>query len=171
MTPTRLVVLAWGNESRGDDGLGPAFLAAAEALADPPGLATTFVGDFQLQPEHAVDLDGVDLALFVDASRTAPAPFGFRRVEPERSATFTTHGLSPGAVLDAFAATFGRAPPAAFELAIPGASFELGEPLRERARMCLDAALAFYAELRRDASVAAWQRAAAPGAAVASGRH
>ena len=41
MSPTRLVVLAWGNESRGDDGLGPAFLAHAEAQRDPAGVETS----------------------------------------------------------------------------------------------------------------------------------
>ncbi len=160
MAPTRLVVLAWGNDGRGDDGLGPAFVARAEALPDPRGVRTTFVADYQLQPEHAVDLNGSDLALFVDASRTAAAPFDFRRVEAARTATFTTHGLAPGVVLAAFDATFGRPPPPAFELAIPGEAFELGEPLRERARACLDAALAFFAVLRGEASADAWQRAA-----------
>ena len=125
----RLVVLAWGNESRGDDGLGPAFLAHSEALADPPGVATTFVTDFQLQPEHAIDLDGRDLALFVDASLAAAAPFAFRRLEAARTATFSTHGVPPGVVLDAFAATFGRAAPPAYELAIHGETFALGTPL------------------------------------------
>jgi hydrogenase maturation protease len=163
MAPTRLAVLAWGNESRGDDGLGPAFLAAAEALPDPDGVTTTFVGDFQLQPEHAVDLDGCDLALFVDASRTASPPFAFCRVQPARVATFTTHGVSPGVVLGAFEATFGRPPPPAFLLSIPAERFELGEPLRERARICLAAALAFFARLRGNASEAAWAREAGAG--------
>ena len=140
--------------------MGPAFLARVEALPDPPGVASTFVADFQLQPEHAVDIDRHDLVLFVDASRTADAPFVFRRVEPTRTATFTTHGVAPGVVLGAFEATFGRAPPPAFELAIRGESFDLGEPLRERARMCLEAALAFFAALRGDASPGAWQREA-----------
>jgi hydrogenase maturation protease len=170
MAPTRLVVIAWGNESRGDDGLGPAFVARAEALPDPPGVRTTFVADFQLQPEHAVDLNGGDLALFVDASRTATAPFEFRRVEPARTATFTTHGVAPGVVLAAFDATFGRPPPPAFELAIPGEDFELGEPLRKRARGCLDDALAFFAVLRGDTSAGAWQRAAEARAGVTPGR-
>ncbi len=56
-----------------------------------------------------------------------------------------------GVVLGAFEATFGRAPPPAFELAIRGERFDLGEPLGERARLCLEAALAFFAALRGDA--------------------
>jgi hypothetical protein len=120
-------------------------------------VASTFVADFQLQPEHAVDLDGRDLVLFVDASRTAESPYVFRRVEPARTATFTTHGVAPGVVLGAFEATFRRAPPPAFELAIRGERFDLGEPLGEPARLCLEAALAFFAGLRGNASAVVWQ--------------
>jgi hydrogenase maturation protease len=154
---TRLVVLAWGNDSRGDDALGPAFLDRAGAEPDPPGVETRFVADFQLQPEHAFDLDGCDLALFVDASRSAIAPFEFRRVDPAPSATFTTHGVAPEVVLDAYTLTFGRDPPPAYALAIRGETFELGEPLCEQALMSLEAALAFFADLRKDASAPAWR--------------
>jgi len=168
MRPTRLVVLAWGNESRGDDGLGPAFLAQAESQSDPAGVTTTFVADYQLQPEHAIDLDGQDLALFVDASRDVDAPYAFRRVEPARTATFTTHGVAPGVVLGAFAATFGRAAPPAYELAIRGETFGLGEPLGAPARNALEAALAFFAGLRKAASAPAWDRAAGSAGATAA---
>ena len=60
-------------------------------------------------------------------------------------------------MLAAFASTFGRAAPPAYELAIRGESFDLGEPLGERARLCLEEALAFFAVLRGNASVVAWQ--------------
>ena len=59
---TRLVVLAWGNPSRGDDALGPEFLRAAEGIAPRGGPSVEFVTDFQLQPEHALDVAGRDLA-------------------------------------------------------------------------------------------------------------
>mgnify|MGYP003444587014 CR=1 FL=1 len=110
MSPVRLVVLAWGNESRGDDALGPLFLAHAQAQSDPPAVTTTFVGDFQLQPEHAVDLDSADIALFVDASIAARPPFTFSELMPAASATFSTHGFTPGAVLDAYRRAFRRCP-------------------------------------------------------------
>lgn len=170
---TRLVVLAWGNDSRGDDALGPRFLARAEDAADPPGVTTTFVADFQLQPEHAVDLDGHDLVLFVDAGRGTPSPYRFREIHASRSATFTTHGLEPGVVLDAFRLTFGRPPPPAFELAIRGETFELGMPPCAQAQSNLEAALGFFALLRRRASAAAWRgvaRDAAPARDAAASR-
>lgn len=156
----RLLVLACGNESRGDDALGPTFCARASALPDPAGVTTTFVADFQLQPEHAFDLEGQDLVLFVDASRESIPGYAFRPVEPARPATFTTHGFAPAAVLDAYRITFAQAPPPAFVLAIRGERFDLGAPLGPQARHALDAALGFFALLRRRPSAAAWRAVA-----------
>ena len=154
---TRLVVLAWGNPSRGDDAIGPEFLQRAERLVPPAGHEVEFVTDFQLQPEHATDLDGRDLALFVDASRALPSPIAFTEVEPRRDATFTTHGMSPAAVLAAFRAAFGREPPAAFQLAIAGVGFELGAPMSDEAERHLVTALALFARLAATPSAAAWR--------------
>ena len=55
-----LVVLAVGNEARGDDALGPRLLARLDELAL-PGVRTVL--DFQFQVEHALDLDGAGAAL------------------------------------------------------------------------------------------------------------
>ena len=141
---TRLVVLGWGNPSRGDDALGPEFLAAAQGLAPAPRIDVEFVDDFQLQPEHCIDLAGRDLALFVDASIHAAAPFAFEAVAPARDHTFTTHAMSPAALLAAYREAFAHAPPPAFLLAIRGEQFELGEPMGVAARENLRRALAFY---------------------------
>lgn len=154
---TRVVVLAWGNESRGDDALGPLFLAAAEELASEIAAGFTFVADFQLQPEHAADLRAHDLALFVDASRAQDAPITLREIAPRRDATFTTHGMSPEAVLAAYVAAFGSAPPTAFELAIRGERFGLGESLSPSARQALDGAMTLFARLAAEPSAGAWR--------------
>ena len=154
---TRVVVLAWGNESRGDDALGPLFLEAAEAIAGELGGDFAFVGDYQLQPEHATDLLDRDLALFVDASRTLDAPFALREIEARRDATFTTHGMSAEAVLAAYVAAFGTDPPPAFELAIRGEAFALGAGLSASARSALEGAVALFARLAAHPSADAWR--------------
>ena len=107
----RLVVFGWGNDARGDDGLGPLLLArvARAAWAD-----VTTVEDFQLQIEHALDLDGAEAALFLDAGKDTPAPFSFAEIGPERDESHTTHALAPEAVLDVYARSLGRPPPPAF---------------------------------------------------------
>jgi hydrogenase maturation protease len=156
---SRIVVLAWGNPSRGDDALGPEFLRRVETLA--PAGTIDFVTDFQLAPEHAADLADHDLALFVDASLEAPPPYVFRAIVAARDRTFTTHAMSPEAVVATFGEAFATAPPPAFLLAIRGERFELGDDLSAAALRHLDAAVAFYRELVADSTVAAWSAAAA----------
>ncbi len=59
-----VLVLAWGNPSRGDDAIGPAFAQAVEAWCLP---GVEVLTDFQLQIEHSLDLSGRRCVLFVDA--------------------------------------------------------------------------------------------------------
>ena len=159
----RLVVFGWGNDARGDDGLGPMLLnrIARMGLKD-----VTTIEDFQLQIEHALDLEGADLALFLDAGKDTPAPFVFRAIEARRDATHSTHALSPEAVLDVFARSLGQTPPPSFVLCVRGERFELGESLSEEARERLEAAWEFVGRLMQYRSVEAWRREAhgSPGA-------
>jgi hydrogenase maturation protease len=142
MMPERLVVFACGNPSRGDDALGPEVLARLEAeqARRPDWADIELVTDFQLQLEHALDLEGRGLALFIDASVACPAPCGLARVAPAQDTSYTSHALSPAAVLHVYEATTGRAAPPAFVLAVRGYAFELGEPLSDLAREHLKAA-------------------------------
>lgn len=94
-----VLVFGWGNPSRGDDALGPLFVEAVEAMALPGVECLT---DFQLQVEHALDLKGRERVLFVDASATAPAPYSIDRIEPARDESFTTHAVSPPAILQVY---------------------------------------------------------------------
>ncbi len=132
-----LLVFAYGNPSRGDDALGPELLRRLEALA-PPG--TEFLTDFQLQVDHAVDLRGRRRVLFIDASVAAPPPFAFARLRAEKDASYTSHAMSPGAVLHAYRELYGVAPPPAYLLAVRGDHYELGAPLSALASAHLEAA-------------------------------
>jgi len=156
---TRLVVLAWGNPSRGDDALVPEFLRCVERLVPAVPHEVELVTDFQLQPEHATDLVGRDLALFVDASVVVPVPFGFDAVVPARDPTFTSHAMSPGAVLAACAEAFAQPPPPGFLLAIRGERFVLGDPISAAGRRNLRDAAEFYRQLLSDISMQAWRAA------------
>ena len=152
-----VVVFGYGNPSRGDDALGPRLLERAEAwLRDhgDPGIVP--VGDFQLQIEHAEDLRGRDLALFLDADAACPPPFAFRRVRPVRDASYTTHELSPGAVLQVFEQITGAAAPPAFLLSVRGEAFDLGEPLSAAAERHLEAAWCLLEDLLREARPEPW---------------
>ncbi len=152
-----LVVFGWGNESRGDDGLGPELLRRLEAenLSD---VAT--IEDFQLQIEHALDLEGADCALFIDAGRGTSAPFEFRQIFPRAGMTHTTHALAPESVLDVYAQVRAAPPPPAFALCVRGESFELGESISGQGAARREAAWDFLLQLMRERSVEAWRRLA-----------
>ncbi|MBB4198827.1 hypothetical protein CCR94_09125 [Rhodoblastus sphagnicola] len=153
----RLVVFAWGNESRGDDGIGPLLLRALENAGwDEAEL----IEDFQLQIEHALDLRGADLALFLDAGRDTPAPFFFREIFPRGGMTHTSHALAPESVLDVFRQIEQAAPPPSFLLCVRGTSFGLGEGLSPQGAARLDQARAFLGRLGEARRPDAWRDAA-----------
>ncbi len=137
------LIFGWGNPSRGDDALGPLFVEYFSALAarHPEWGEVECLTDFQLQVEHALDLQGRRRVLFVDASLDAPAPCSLTRIEAARDNSFTTHAMSPQAVLKVYADIDDGAPPPCWLLAIRGKGFELGEPLSNVAAENLKAAL------------------------------
>ena len=137
------LIFGWGNPSRGDDALGPLFVEHFDELArrHPEWGEVECLTDFQLQVEHALDLQGRRRVLFVDASLDAPAPCSLVRIEAARDDSFTTHAMSPQAVLKVFADIEDGAPPPSWLLAIRGECFELGEPLGAAAENNLKAAL------------------------------
>ncbi len=139
--PAPTLVFAWGNPSRGDDALGPLFAEAVQAWQLPGVECLT---DFQLQVEHALDLQGRERVLFVDATVDASgAPFTVIPLHPRRDASFTTHALSPQAVLQAYADTQPHPPPPAWLLSMPGETWGLGEPVSAAAELAFQAALAW----------------------------
>ena len=152
MTESRapLLVLGVGNPSRGDDALGSLFVErAAEALGPEVRAGQVeFLTDYQLQIEHALDLEGRRRVVFVDASVHAAPPYQYAPVEPYRDESFSSHALSPAAVLDTHRSVVGTPPPA-WVLGIRGESFELGEGLSPGASANLEAALLFFVESAR----------------------
>ena len=132
------LVFGWGNPSRGDDALGPLLVDRIAALQLPGVECLT---DFQLQVEHALDLEKRSRILFVDASLDALAPFAVTALEAVRDASFTTHAMTPAAVMQVYVELHDEAPPPCTLLAIRGERFELGEALSTTAASHLDAAL------------------------------
>lgn len=122
----QLVVFAVGNESRGDDALGPILARRLEQLALS---GVTVIQDFQLQIEHALDMAGQDLALFVDAGVGTPAPYRLDEIAPSPSRIPASHALEPDAVLAVAEQILPGGPPPSFVLCVRGESFELGEGL------------------------------------------
>lgn len=137
-------MFGWGNLSRGDDALGPLFIERLRTLCEQRGLAfqIDFLDDYQLQIEHALDLVGHQRVLFVDASLNCAAPFEVTQLQPLQDASFTTHAMSPQALMQVYRDLHnGEAPPPCTLLAIRGERFELGEPPGASALAHLAAAL------------------------------
>lgn len=149
-----LCILICGNPSRGDDALGPLIY---DNLAYWSGAHIRFklISDFQLQIEHAVDLEGSELALFIDASVSCAAPFQFGRLQPAIEVGYTTHMMSPAAVLGVYRQVYGQEPPPSYLLSVRGERFILGEGLSPAAVTNMEAALVYLETLcnRPEASV------------------
>lgn len=143
-----LLVLAVGNPSRGDDALGPALLDALQAQGADAAGDVELLTDFQLQVEHALDLQGRRAVLFVDAARpgavaaeAAEAGIALSALAPALALPALSHALSASAVLHVARSLGGPLPPA-WQLAIEGAAFGLGEPISIAAQARLAPALA-----------------------------
>jgi hydrogenase maturation protease len=154
----RLVVFGWGNVSRGDDGVGPLLLARLQHAGWDE---TELIEDYQLQLEHALDLKGADLALFIDAGKDTPAPFVFHEIAPHGGMSHTSHALSPESVLDVYRQIEGAEPPPGFLLCVRGESFGLGEGLSELGAARLERAWVFLRELGETRTASAWREALA----------
>lgn len=158
----RVVVLACGNPSRGDDALGPALVKRLEAWKDRhPARPVEVVEDFQFQVEHALDLQGRDLAIFIDATVDAPTPVTFTRLVPAATMSLSTHSLSPAAVLQALETIDPGPKPRAYTLAVRGARFEMGQGLSPEAATNLDAAWTLLERLIERPSAHEWEAEAA----------
>lgn len=138
----KVLLIGYGNPGRGDDGLGPALAEAMGAL-NLPGL--TVDADYQLVAEDALSAANHEVVVFVDADTKGPEPFSFRELAPKSELSFSSHSLSPAAVLAMAAELFG-AHPRGFLLGVRGYAFnEFNEALSEKARANLGAASDFLA--------------------------
>ncbi|MFU8787635.1 MAG: hydrogenase maturation protease [Methylobacter sp.] len=149
-----VLLFGYGNLSRGDDALGPLLLEYVEARCDLAQI--DILSDFQLQIEHALDLENRRLVLFVDASVACAKAFDFTELEPARDKSYTTHAMSPAAVLAVYQSIKKQAPPPCFLLSIKGEAFELGEGLGANAAAHLLEACAFAERLLNNPDLDFW---------------
>lgn len=132
-----LLVFAVGNESRGDDALAPLLLRRLQA--EGAGQAE-FIEDYQLQVEHVTDLAGRSAVLFIDADMSCEAPFHFSRIDAAYDNSYTSHAMSPTALLHAYRQVYEVDAPDSFLLRIRGYGFELGEGISGEAAENLERA-------------------------------
>ena len=139
-----VLVIGYGNLGRLDDGLGPALASALEKL-NLPGVAVETA--YQLSVEDAATIAQYPVVIFADAAVKGPAPFSFQRVKPKKGKGFTSHRMTPEALLFLARDLF-QAKTRGYSLAMRGYEFDaFGERLSERARANLSAALTFIKEV------------------------
>lgn len=153
-----VLLFGYGNLSRGDDALGPLLLEYVEDTVNPDKIEIQT--DFQLQIEHALDLENRELVLFVDASVSCVSTFDFAVLEPARDQSYTTHAMSPSAVLAVYQEIKKQTPPPCFLLSIKGEMFELGEGLSTNAQYNFAMACQFMVQLLQNIDVEKWRELA-----------
>ncbi|MDD5276133.1 MAG: hydrogenase maturation protease [Methylovulum sp.] len=153
-----VLVFGYGNLSRGDDALGPLVLEHIKEHAKHVLPAVDMLSDFQLQIEHALDLENRELVLFVDASVACKNAFDFTELTPARDKSYTTHAMSPAAVLAVYQDIKKQPPPPCFLLSIKGEKFELGEGLSANAEQHLAEACQFIGELLSSIDSGKWRQ-------------
>ena len=143
--PAPVLIFTYGNPSRGDDALGPAMFDRLEMYQresnnlDNVDLLT----DFQLQIEHAIDLQDRQCVLFIDAGVSCAEPFELHQLQAERDDSFSTHAMSPASILAVYEQINQEKAPPARLLTIRAYEFGLGLPISKAARTNLDLAYQF----------------------------
>lgn len=135
-----ILILAYGNPSRGDDALAPLLLEKIEQFPSDLIAQIECLTDFQLQIEHALDLKQRQLVLFMDASVANQKPVELTQIQALNDNSYTTHAMSPQAVMQVYENIEGIPPPC-FLLSLQGKSFELGEGLSQSATESLNEAV------------------------------
>jgi len=155
-----ILIFGYGNPGRGDDALGPEVVDAIEiaGLADGDCPLVEIQTDMQLQVEHITDLEGRQRILFVDADMSCAEPYIFTTLEPEKDGSYTSHAMTPGALLHAYKKVYGTDTPRAYMLRIRGYNFELGDPMGEQAAANLSKTIELVKKLCTDPGEANWMQ-------------
>lgn len=137
-----VLVFAIGNESRGDDALAPLLLRDLDGWVRAEGLdgQVELLEDYQLQIEHVADLQKRNAVLFVDADVSCKPPFQFSAIEASHDNSYSSHAMTPFALLYAYRQVYGADAPPCYLMRVRGYGFELGEVLSAEAATNLELA-------------------------------
>lgn len=148
----RILVIGYGNELRGDDGLGPKLASAIDELRLP---GVKVVVTHQLTPELSDPISRAEYVVFIDASMDAAQGVQVRPLEPTTIGGLPAiaHAADPSALLALARELFGFAPPG-WLITIPAADMGFGDSLSKAAQSGLEAGLAAFKQLRNTLSTA-----------------
>jgi len=153
-THKKILCFGYGNPGRGDDAAGPELIERIEKLNLQD---VECIHDMQLQVEDITELADRELVLFIDADVSCPEPLHFSKISAEKNDSYTSHAMTPHAVLHAYREVYGTDAPPTFLLRIRGYQFELGEAISDKASTNLEAATSLLEKLCHTVSLKEWQ--------------
>ena len=130
---TKVLVIAYGNPMRCDDGL--AWRAAEElervAFSVRPVIHTCI----HLTPELSLQVSAASIVVFVDAGRTGePGTISMTEVLPKQESSPFTHEFSPSSIVGLSQQLYAKRPLCAVSVSMSGQCFDHGEQLSDRVR-------------------------------------
>jgi hydrogenase maturation protease len=127
MPAPKILIIAYGNPLRSDDGLA---WRVAEDLSEQYLTSDVEISTcHQLTPELALPASQASLVLFIDAARAGiPGEIATQPIEAWQSSSIFTHEFSPSTILNVAQELYGRCP-RAFAISLCGECFDHGEVL------------------------------------------
>ena len=133
------MLLALGNTTRGDDGVGVVLGRALAAKLPPGGVHVEEA--VQLLPEHAEAAARAEAVVFLDATVTgAPGTVGAHQVTTRAPREALLHALTPEEVLGLARLAYGRSPPGLL-VTVAGKDFSFVERLSDEVQASVPAAV------------------------------
>jgi hydrogenase maturation protease len=159
--PDAVLVIAWGNPLREDDGVAWRVLEGLRALRPRPSLPSLHLRHaHQLTPEMAECISRAAGVVFVDARRDGtPGEVRCETLSPAAGSNPLAHSVCPQTLLLYAEGLYGRAPRAVV-VSVAGERFGMGEGLSEPVRRAVPRAI--RAIVRQARAWAAPVAAAAP---------
>lgn len=139
----KILLHAYGNPGRGDDGLGDAFIRGIEPWIKKNGLHSVATdSNYQLNVEDAAEMIRYDIVIFVDASKAGIDSYSFTPVQPEPHSSFSSHSMTPASLLSLCMELYTHHP-LVYLLQVKGYQWEFSEGLSADARKNLQNAVQF----------------------------
>lgn len=149
-----VLLLGYGNPSRGDDALAPLLLEKIAPFCDG---RIELITDFQLQIEHALDLKQRDLVLFLDASVANQNAVEFVELKAIKDVSYSTHAMHPACVMQVYQDVEHNTAPPCFLLTMQAIEFELGAGLSSKAEQSLEQGFMLLKQLITQPHLSVWQ--------------
>jgi hydrogenase maturation protease len=140
----RLLIIAYGNPLRSDDGL--AWHVAQRLARLNLSGEVEIITLHQLTPELALRVSQAKTALFIDAAQEgAPGTVGFSPLVPLQLTSTFTHEFSPGAILTLALELYGKCAKA-YAISVVGQCFDHGDTLSPKVEESLPQVVARVCE-------------------------